>query len=96
MAVLTMRESLIEKRVCAYAESKGWLVYKFSSPAHRGVPDRIFIRKGVMFFIEFKATGKKLTKLQKHTANNIMIERFPVHVVDSIDYGKVIVDIMDK
>ena len=37
-----MLEKDIEKAVCDYAKSKGVLTYKFSSPNHVGVPDRIF------------------------------------------------------
>ena len=60
-----MRESLIEKQVCDYARKHGWLVYKFTSPQHRGVPDRIFVSpRGVVVWMEFKAPGKKPTPLQ--------------------------------
>ena len=57
-----MRESKIEKEVSRYAKDKGWLTYKFKSPGQRGVPDKIFMRNGIMFLIEFKATGKSLRK----------------------------------
>jgi hypothetical protein len=33
-------EKVIEAKVNAYAQSKGFLVYKFTSPARRAVPDR--------------------------------------------------------
>ena len=51
-----MRESTIEKEVCKYAESLGWLQYKFLSPNVRGIRDRMFMRGGMGFFIEFKKT----------------------------------------
>jgi len=61
-----MLESAIEKKVCDYARKHGWLVYKFTSPQHRGVPDRIFISPGgSILFVEFKAPGKKPTPLQE-------------------------------
>lgn len=90
--MLNMRESKIEKKVCKYATDQGWLVYKFSSPGHRGVPDRIFMRNGVMFFIEFKALGKKPTKLQEAVAERIEKQEFGVYVVDNIGFGSLIID----
>ena len=71
-----MRESYIEKAVCDYAKSKGWLVFKFLG--RRGVPDRIFIRNGTCFYIEFKAPGKEPTELQKRMHNKIKAENFNV------------------
>ena len=59
-----MLERLIERKLVAWAKKKGVLTYKFSSPANRGVPDRIFMRDGLILFLELKAEGKKPTKLQ--------------------------------
>jgi G:T-mismatch repair DNA endonuclease (very short patch repair protein) len=87
-----MRESEIEKRVCAYAKQNQWLAYKFVSPNNRGVPDRIFIRQGVMMFIEFKAPGKVPTKLQYKVMSRIEDEGFRVYVVDSVECGKQLID----
>lgn len=51
-------EKEIEKKVCDYAKASGMLVYKFTSPARRSVPDRLFIPEGKSaFFIEFKREG---------------------------------------
>lgn len=85
-----MRESSIEKAVCEYAKDCGWLVYKFVSPNNRGVPDRMFIKDGRMFFIEFKATGKrsKVTQLQTFKMTELMVHEFKCYVIDDIDMGK--------
>ena len=91
-----MLEKDIEKKVKAYAKSKGWLVFKFSSPAHRGVPDGMFIRDGRVFFIEFKQLGKKATKLQQITIDKIICEDIKVFVCDSVEQGKGIVDAQSK
>lgn len=82
-----MKESEIEKKVCAHAKSKGWLSYKFVSPSNRGVPDRIFMRRGLCMFIEFKAEGKKATKLQQKVMSRIEQKGFDCHVVDSVEWG---------
>jgi hypothetical protein len=88
-----MLESKIEKTVCDYAKSKGWLVYKFVSPNNRGVPDRLLLgpdRK--IAFIEFKAPGKEPTKLQKHVFSKIRALLFKVYVIDNIEEGKNLID----
>ena len=87
-----MRESEIEKKVSEYAKAKGWLVYKFVSPSQRGVPDRIFIGGGEIFFIEFKAPGKKPTKLQDKIFSKIRGELFEVYIIDNIEQGKLLID----
>ena len=87
-----MRESEIEKKVSDYAKAKGWLVYKFVSPSQRGVPDKIFIGGGEIFFVEFKAPGKKPTKLQDKIFSKIRGELFEVYIVDDVEQGKKLID----
>lgn len=83
-----VNESYIEKKVCEYAKRNDWLSYKFSSPAQRGVPDRIFLKGGALKFVEFKAPGKRPTKLQLAIHDRIKTERFEVFVIDNIEEGK--------
>ena len=59
-----MSEAELERKVVAWAKANGVLTYKFSSPSQRGVPDRIFIGKGGVLFLELKAPGKEPTALQ--------------------------------
>lgn len=89
-----MRESTIENKVNKYAESKGWLQYKFQSANNRGVPDRIYIRNGAVFFIEFKATGKKPTGLQKDTHDELRSQYVQVFVCDNVEHGYEIINSM--
>lgn len=60
-----MRESALERKVVAHCKAVGVLCYKFSSPARRGVPDRLLLYRGRVMFLELKAEGKKPTKLQE-------------------------------
>jgi hypothetical protein len=83
-----LRESYIEQKVTEYAQKQGWLEYKWASPSHRGVPDRQYFKAGVVIMIEFKAPGKRPTKLQQSVHQELAAEGFPVHVIDSIDAGK--------
>lgn len=87
-----MREIIIERKVSDHARSKGWIVFKFE--ARKGCPDRVFMRNGKVFFIEFKAPGKKPTELQKRMHNKIRAENFNVFVVDDPMEGYKIVDAM--
>lgn len=85
-----MLERDIEKKVCDYAKRNGWMVRKFSSPSHRSVPDRIMIKNGEVIFIEFKATGKKPTKLQAREHNLLREHTANIYVVDDVQQGKTI------
>lgn len=87
-------EKDIERRVCDYAKSLGVLVYKFTSPSRRSVPDRMFITKaGVVFFIEFKRKGEKPTKAQEVEIEKIRATSVSVFVCDTVEHGKLMVDV---
>ena len=88
-----MRESIIEKRVCQYAEDNGFITYKFVSPGRAHVPDRIFIdTTGRIFFIEFKATGEEPRPAQRKEIDRIAGHNAMVFVVADVDYGKGIIN----
>lgn len=88
-----MLEREVEAAVCAYAKTKGMIHYKFSSPAHRGTPDRIFFApEGVVFLIEFKREGEKPTPSQVREAARISHMLTAVYLVDSVESGKEIID----
>lgn len=88
-----MLEKEIEKRVKVYAESKGWLTRKWTSPGHSFVPDQIFIRPdGHVFFIEFKRNGAKPTAGQLREHEKLRGHSCTVLVVDSVELGKELVD----
>jgi hypothetical protein len=88
-----MLEREIEAVVCKYAKSKGFFVYKFSSPSHAGVPDRMFVAPHQRaFWIEFKRDGGKLTPLQERECDKLVDCGFEVYVVDSVEKGKSVID----
>jgi Holliday junction resolvase len=82
-----MRESEIETKVCNHAKHLGWLCYKWVSPGNRSVPDRIFFKKGKTIIVEFKAEGKKPTKLQQKTINKLQDQGIPTYVIDDVGEG---------
>lgn len=62
-----MKESTIEKYFVAQVKAIGGMAYKFTSPAHRGVADRVVcLPDGRTWFVELKAPGGRLSPLQKH------------------------------
>lgn len=88
-----MLEREIEAAVCKYAKDKGFLVYKFSSPNHVGVPDRMFVAPHQrVFWIEFKREGGKLTPFQEREFDKLAGCGFEVYLVDSVEQGKSIID----
>jgi hypothetical protein len=84
-------EKVIERKVCDSAEARGIFQDKFTSPACRANPDRIFICSGVTFFIEFKRLGKKPTKAQALRHKAIRAAGGTVHVIDNVTSGLVLI-----
>lgn len=87
-----MLERTIESTVAAYAKKQGWLTYKFTSPANKGVPDRLFIRDGFTLYVEFKQKGKEPSPLQAHTIKQMRQHGAVVLVIDSVEQGKAALD----
>lgn len=84
-------EKVIEQKVCDHAKKLGCLVYKFTSPSRRSVPDRLFILpegRGC-FFVEFKRGGQKPTKAQEIEIAKIRAQGATVFIIDNVDGGKV-------
>ena len=87
-------EKKIEKRCTDVAKAHGWYTRKWSSPSSRGVPDRIFLKEGAVWFIEFKAPGNTPTKLQQHEINQIKEHGGNAVWVDDVDLFKALLGIL--
>jgi len=60
-----LRETHIESRLCREVKTLGGIPYKFTSINRRSVPDRMCVfRHGVIWFIECKRPGAKLSDNQ--------------------------------
>lgn len=81
-------ESDIEKKACEFAISRGWWVAKFVSPNKNGVPDRIFIRRGRVIFIEFKREKETPRKLQELRHREMRDHGAEVFTVDNLEDAK--------
>lgn len=81
-----MNEKLIERKLRESVKKLGGLALKFSSPYHRGMPDRIILMPGNRIaFAELKTTGKKPTELQKKAIAELQAMGFKAEVIDSQD-----------
>jgi hypothetical protein len=87
-----MLESTIEQKVRAYCHERGLLCYKFTSPAHRGVPDRLIISDSKCLFLELKAPGKKPTALQLREIARLNAKGVTATWCDSYERATQIID----
>lgn len=83
-----MRESKLETDAIKYADQRGWLYRKLRWIGRRGAPDRLFIREGLVVFVEFKQSGKEPTVQQAREQKRLRDAGVTVWVIDSIDAAK--------
>lgn len=61
-----MDEKTLEQKLVKAVKRAGGVAYKFISPGHNGVPDRLVVLPNRITFIEVKAPGRgRLSELQK-------------------------------
>lgn len=85
-----MKESVIEAALVRFAASNRIYTAKFVSPANKGVPDRIFIKDGVVLFLEIKRPGKKPTPLQFYQIKCLTTHGANAQWCDSTESGEAI------
>lgn len=82
-----MKEARIENDVETYlkkqAEKNGYLCYKFVSPGHNGVPDRLIIGHGRTFFVETKAPNGTPRKLQQKVIEKMRNNGADVYIINT-------------
>ena len=79
-----VREKTIEDRLRVGVRKLHGRAYKFISPGHDGVPDRIILLPGArILFVETKAPGKTPTPLQLGQIEYIKALGFRVEVIDN-------------
>ena len=67
-----MVEQEIEKYLVKRVKEVGGVAYKFTSPSHRGVSDRVVcLPGGETWFVELKRQGGKLSRLQDMFAQDM-------------------------
>jgi hypothetical protein len=82
-------ESALEAAFAKHAREQGCLCYKFLSPGHRGVPDRIIIcPSGHLFFIEFKSRSGRLSPWQSRAIARLRGQGQRVYIIDNLEDAK--------
>lgn len=64
-------EKHVEQHLIREVKKRGGVAYKFTSPSHRGVSDRIVCLQGQTWFVELKQAKGKLSALQELFANEM-------------------------
>jgi hypothetical protein len=86
-------EKKIEKKVCEYAKTKGFLTLKINVVGERGWPDRLLIDPdGWPVWIEFKAPGKEPDPIQIHRHGQLATRNHFVIVIDNEEEGIELID----
>lgn len=76
-------EGEIEDYMRKQAKKYDFLYYKFVSPSHNGVPDRILIGHGKTVFVELKRPGETPRKLQQEVHKEMRKHGAIVYVIDN-------------
>jgi hypothetical protein len=74
-----------------YAEKRGWFTFKVESPTFNGLPDRCYIRRGRVVWIEWKRPGRGesgLSAIQVRRIKEMREHGAEVHVLDDLDEFK--------
>lgn len=88
-----MREKEIEAALRTAAKKRKGMAFKFVSPGLSGVPDRLVLLPiGKIGFIELKAPGKKLRKLQEKRKSQLEALGFLVFCLDNKEEVEVVLD----
>ena len=91
-----VQERYIEKKVSDAFVKAGWLSRKCQWVGRNGAPDRLFIKRGVFIFVEFKQFRKKPTELQAAEHEKLRAAGCQVFVVDSIESGLALLDKLER
>lgn len=70
-----------------WAKLRGWWTCKLESPTFNGVPDRVYVRRGVVRFVEWKKPGGDgvLSAQQKKRIKELTDHRIEVRVFDNME-----------
>jgi Holliday junction resolvase-like predicted endonuclease len=89
---MRLLERVVETKVTEYAQQKGCKALKLNIQGRRGWPDRLYLYKGQVLFIEFKRLGENARKLQEYIHAQLRNDGFTVAVVDIEREGKAAID----
>lgn len=76
-------EGKVEDHLFKQCKKLDFVCLKFTSPANSGVPDRVIIGNGLTVFLELKAPGESLRRLQQEITNEMIAHGAIVRVADT-------------
>lgn len=76
-----MTESKFEQNWSEKAKKKGWYNVKIIQASKNGMPDRMFLKNGMIIFVEFKAKKGRLSPLQKYRIAELRKMNFHVLII---------------
>jgi hypothetical protein len=80
-----MRESEIERQCSLIAEANGWYEIKLMRCNKNGVPDHIYHKGGMTFYVEFKTPIGRLSVDQRRVAQDLKLRGIPVFFINDIN-----------
>lgn len=86
------REIAIERPARKYAKRRGWVTTKLMRCSDNGWPDGLFIRRGRVIFIEFKAPGEGPDPIQAVRHAEIRAQGIAVFVCDNLEAAYAILE----
>ena len=82
MSTRDVRASSVERRLVEGVKRLGGRAWKWVSPGHSGVPDRIVVLPGGrVIFVELKTDTGKLSPLQRLTIDELLMRGCDVRVL---------------
>ena len=80
-----MREKVIETRLRDKCRKADALCLKLEPTSMAGLPDRIVLKGGRVWFVELKAPGQKPRPIQLTAHEKLKLFGFEVYVIDTSD-----------
>lgn len=91
-----MIEKAIEEYLTHQAIRSGALCFKFVSPGNIGVPDRIVIYQGAVYFVELKRPDGKLRTAQIHRCSQLRKHGAAVYAINTKEEVDSFITMMKK
>jgi hypothetical protein len=88
-----LSEKKVESKSSDVARANGWFTRKYKSPSQSGVQDRIFVKDGMVVFIEYKRIGNEPTGLQCDDASQLRLHGGRVYWTNTVRGTKLILGI---